>query len=312
MRNRDEKLEKQLASRLQQAVKNGTTAQKALALGAAAQLYTATGDEAFKTFVVETLSGMTDSNGCVSGLDEGVLENLLLGNIFYFAYVKTGEAVYETAAKTLARQLDTQARGNSGVFLCADGQMRLSDAYCSQVFYMNYETKNGGKERYNDIIAQFNGIDEYLYQPVRGDLEQNPQNRTAAAYYLAALIDTMEVMEQPIYEIFRRLGELFKQVVTDLLSAGQTNTDGTVLSDGNLMLAYAVLKACRMKVLHTEKYEAKALAILDAAVSGLKTQTAADAPAVETAAALALAYAESLKNRAYQEYGRNRGGVLWS
>ena len=47
---------------------------------------------------------------------------------------------------------------------------KLSDAYLTQPFYMNYETKFGGKEQYNDVIAQFNILQEKAYPSVENEL----------------------------------------------------------------------------------------------------------------------------------------------
>lgn len=311
MRKRDEYLEKQLQEWLAQAAqKEDTTARKALVLNAAAQLYRASGNEVYKAPVISALKQAITQDGSMKGLDVDALTNFLMGNVLYFAYDQTGDSIYESAAKTLAGQLNTQARGQDGVFVCADGAMRLADAYCSQVFYMNYETRNGGKERYNDIIAQYNGMHQNQYLPVRSELGRTAV-REEAAYYAAALIDTMEVMEQPIYEIFRRLEALYKNVIADLLAV-QTSKGQDPLQTGALMSAYAILKGCRMKALHTEKYEGGALAVLDSAIQAVKEAHSLKDSAVETVCALALAYSESLKNRAYQDYGRNKGGVLWS
>lgn len=40
----------------------------------------------------------------------------------------------------------------------------ICESYCSQPFYMEYETLDGGKERYNDIIARYNSMRENKYE----------------------------------------------------------------------------------------------------------------------------------------------------
>lgn len=50
------------------------------------------------------------------------------------------------------------SHGQNQVILQAQ---KVADAYVllfKASFYMNYETKDGGKEHYNDIIAQYNAI----------------------------------------------------------------------------------------------------------------------------------------------------------
>ena len=69
-----------------------------------------------------------------------------------------------------------------------------------------------------------------------------------------------------------------------------------------LVFAYALLKGCRMKAVLTEKYEDAALAIYE------KYSDVSEKDAAE----FALCYSEAVRNRDYQDYGRNNGGRLWS
>ena len=140
---------------------------------------------------------------------------------------------------------------------------KLSDAYLTQPFYMNYETKFGGKEQYNDIIAQFNILQEKAYPSVENELG-NAAAELEMAAYAAAAVDTMEVMEQPLYEIFDRLRQILKQAVA-AMNTKSLDTFAKEAQEAGLFYAYAVLKGCRMKALITEKYEKAALDILEAA-----------------------------------------------
>ena len=66
-----------------------------------------------------------------------------------------------------------------------------------------------------------------------------------------------------------------------------------------------------MKALITEKYEKAALDILEAAEAKAQEDDVFGAdPAYPDV--LVTAYAESLRNREYQDYGRTKGGALWS
>ena len=69
--------------------------------------------------------------------------------------------------------------------------MSLPDV-SSQVFYMNYETRDDGKEHYNDIIAQYNVIHEDLYKNTSSKAFKDSDALEALCYYSAALIDTMK------------------------------------------------------------------------------------------------------------------------
>ena len=80
--------------------------------------------------------------------------------------------------------------------------------------------------------------------------------------------------------------------------------------ESELMFAYAVLKGCRMKALHTEKYEGIVLGVCDKVMAGeIFTDDDTDKNVVSKAA---LVYSETVRNREYQDYGRGKGGALWS
>jgi rhamnogalacturonyl hydrolase YesR len=114
----------------------------------------------------------------------------------------------------------------------------------------------------------------------------------------------MEVMEQPLYEIFDQFKRQFKEAVKALISKSGKETTADCL------YAYAVLKGCRMKALHTEKYEKAALDVLYAVER--KAEEDITSFDVTEVSVLISAYAESLRNRDYQDYGRTKGGVLWN
>ena len=82
------------------------------------------------------------------------------------------------------------------------------------------------------------------------------------------------------------------------------------VSAAELYEVYAILKGCRMKALHTEKYENAQLETLNATIS--KAGNSFDSLDNDYITALVMAYGESLRNREYQDYGRDNGGVLWN
>ncbi len=136
---------------------------------------------------------------------------------------------------------------------------------------MNYDTRNGGKEHYNDIIAQYNAVSstQYIrpYDFDRNNSEKmidklvSDKNYMKILYIMPLLIDTMELMAQPLYEIYRKLQEYYKTTVKLLLlSKAQENVQDKAVY---AMLSYVILKGCRMKALLTEKYENVAVELLE-------------------------------------------------
>ena len=208
----------------------------------------------------------------------------------------------EDEAIKIAGQINKQPRCDAGFFEAADGRKSLDIAFSILSFYMNYETKNGGKEQYNDIIAQYNS----LHKAVFADRANN--NDTDAVYelalYAAGIADTLEVMDQALYEIFAALRGMFKETIT-ALNRMIDNIDSERVK---LLYSYAVLKGCRMKLIQTEKYAANAENIFETATD----KHVASKESVFDTAAYIMAYSEYIRNREYQDYGRNNGGVLWN
>lgn len=121
----------------------------------------------------------------------------------------------------------------------------------------------------------------------------------------------MEVMDQMIYEIYRKMQDYFKASVKAVLETGRDYDDFDDFDEeSELMFAYAVLKGCRMKASHTEKYEGIVLGVCDKVMSGeIFTD---DVPIRWIVSKAALVYSETVRNREYQDYGRGKGGALWS
>ncbi|MBO5459705.1 MAG: hypothetical protein J5981_05595 [Lachnospira sp.] len=280
-------------------VSSMTVYQQGMLLSAVEKLYKATEDEDYRQWAEEKLCELIGEDGQIKGLS-GKLADYKLGSAVFA--LKDCDAAKKAICE-LAKRLAGEERSSATETCRGIFSEKLGAAYKTQEFYMLYETAFGGKEQYNDIIAQFNILRNNVYDGVCEKLG-TPEADKEIAEYACAAIDTMEVMEQPLYEIYDRLRNLFKEAVAamnNLSLKGFEENEG----EAALLYAYAVLKGCRMKALHTEKYEEAALNILAAAEEKAEKSG-------ECSAQLIAAYAESLRNREYQDYGRTKGGVLWS
>jgi len=261
----------------------------------------------FKPLFKEMLEIFSDLEEAFSK-DNLDLENLLVGNAYYKMASLTGEEKYIDLALKLAKKIPDLKRSDKGFFLNTKGKECPCVAFKALSFYMNYETNNGGKEHYNDIIAQFSAI----YNEKIGDLVLELKNGNEKAYkplvyFLAGIVDTLEVMDQALYEIWAKLSLFYKETLKAVLKSARY-----VMGKNNeldLILVYAIFKGCRMKLIHTEKYEFEANALFDAINEELDEILDASA---NVKSAYILAASESVKNREYQDYGRLKGGVLWS
>lgn len=300
MKKRNIILEGRIKSGLQTLdISRFTVNQRGILLSSVEKLYHATEDEDYCQWVVKVLKQLVTKEGDIQNADHD-LSDYLFGNALYFAVEQEN---CKMAVQKLAENLTKQERFDATETCEGTFSRKLGDTYKSQVFYMNYETKFGGKEHYNDIIAQYNSIRDKAFENVNKALGTEEADLEMAEYACAA-IDTMEVMEQPLYEIYDRLKTLFKEAV-HAMNAASLKGFQEKESTAALLYSYAVLKGCRMKALQTEKYEKAALEILARAEERAEQRAVPDGT-------LIMAYAESLRNREYQDYGRTKGGVLWS
>lgn len=262
-----------------------------------------------KDFKKLLLSAIKEYHADLVNIGEGKdTDKFLSGNALYKAANLTDDEKYTKAAKDLAANLKNVARSSNEIFLDDKGEVSLKIAFNVLSFYMNYETKNGGKEHYNDIIAQFNALYVNYFADIVLDLKNGDVSKFADLIYFAAgLIDTLEVMDQALYEIWAKLREFYKETIKAILSSARFILGKDKELD--LMLAYAIFKGCRMNLLHTEKYECEAVTLFNYCLNTIDSLEDDD---VNVKSAFILAASESVKNREYQDYGRGRGGVLWS
>lgn len=256
----------------------------------AKQLYEATGDEVFKSFIFEYLSDFIQDNGAIHNYDthEYNIDNINAGKVLTFAYDQTNDEKYLKAIKVLMGQLETHPRTKSGNFFHKQlypNQIWLDGLYMAQPFYMDYETRFNGKNGYNDILNQFQNTKKYLYNAETGlYYHAYDENRSmfwadkengcsknywlrSMGWYVMALVDVLDVMSKEIYEHYDIYRNLLKEAVDGLLRYQDSKTklfyqvidhpevEGNYLeTSGTAMIAYAIMKGVRMGVLNQEHY----------------------------------------------------------
>lgn len=269
---------------------------KALLLNALGKLEAAEHSDEYKDDITGELDKLVKDDSISIG--ENDLVNFMYGNACY----SVGK---NNVAVNIAKQTETQPRTESGYFTGAEGGKCLCVAFKALSFYMNYETKDGGKEHYNDIIAQYNALYNDCFEDVsKAAREGDSKAVKALAFFAAGAVDTLEAMDQALYEIFARIRDIFKQTISVLNETVDSDDSETI----KLIYAYAVLKGCRMKLIQTEKYAAKAEDIFEKATD----KHVADKSDITGTASYVMAYSEYIRNREYQDYGRINGGVLWN
>lgn len=206
----------------------------------AKQMYEATGEEKYFSFIESCLDALITQDGEIKDYpkEDERLESISCGRILYFMYDKTKDEKYRKAIDFV--------RCECGNFLYLSeepGEAWPDELYMTQPFYMEYETKYNKKEKYNDIINQFENVQEFLYNKKEVQLK-------SVGRYLAALIDAMDNMSFEIYEQYRKLQDYFKLTLKNMMPCQ------------DILISYCIMKACRMGVLLKEKYADSAIKMI--------------------------------------------------
>ena len=254
-------------------------------------LYKVTRNEFYKNFIVSYMKKFVNEDGSINHYDREHynIDSVNTGKILFFLYEETKEQKYRDAIEVLMNQLRSQPRTKSNNFWhkkIYPDQIWLDGLYMAQPFYMAYETQFNKKENYDDIINQFKNVRKYLYsedkklyyhgydeariQPWANKetgLSPNFWLR-AMGWYLMAFIDTMDVMSEEISEQYKTLEQLFKEGIKGILLyqdkvsklfyqvIDKADIDNNYLeTSGSAMVAYAIIKGCRLGVLQKDKYQ---------------------------------------------------------
>ena len=123
-------------------------------------------------------------------------------------------------------------------------------------FDMNYETYFGGKEHYHAITVRF------------AALKEQDRDEMQEALFMLSLVDAIAAIAQPVYELYRSLVDIFRDELKKLVSAAWQRENRMPAGVGaeyvlifgnkeaNEVMSLALLKACALKVVLAEKYEA--------------------------------------------------------
>ncbi len=252
-------------------------------------LYEATGDEAFKAWVLKYLETYVMPDGSIPNYEmrQYNIDSINSGKALFFGYEQTGDERYRKAIEFHMQRLREHPRCQCGNFWHKQlypNQIWLDGLYMAQPFYMAYEMKFGGMEKVGDIVSQFKNVRKYLYDAEKGlnyhaydeDREQFWADKEtglsanfwlrSTGWYLMALIDTIGLCTEQLYEHYRALVDIFRESIAGVLRYQAENglfyqvidhaeAEGNYTeTSGSSMIAYAVLKGVRLGILDPEKY----------------------------------------------------------
>lgn len=272
-------------------------------LEGAAQMYGASGDAFYLDFMKDYMEYFVREDGSFDHFHPNRynLDSMKGGRALLFLYEKTGEEKYRRAAEALMERLREHPRCECGNFYHKEiypKQIWLDGLYMVMPFYAEYETKYDKKEKYNDIISQFENVQERMYDKEKGlcyhgydearvQFWADSQTGCSSSFwlrsmgwYLMALVDTAEGISVEIYEQYRKLVDIYRLLVKGMLGyrdkesglfyqvIDKGGTEGNYTeTSGSLMVAYSILKACRMGILLKEKYASVGMEILEAVMA---------------------------------------------
>ena len=271
-------------------------------LKGAIDLYKATGDEAFRQYVLDYVSHYVAADGSIPNYEmrQYNSDSINSGKALFFALEETGEERYRQAIEFHMQRLREHPRCQCGSFWHKQlypNQVWLDGLYMVEPFYMAYEMQFGGMEKVADIVRQFKNVRAHLWNGEKG-LNYHAWDEAKAMFwadketglsanfwlrstgwYLMALVDTIALCREELYEHYRALVDIFRESLAGVLryqaadglfyqvidhpeaEANYTETSGSS------MVAYALLKGVRLGILDPEKYLPIGKRVFEALVS---------------------------------------------
>ena len=204
-------------------------------------LYKTTGDEKFLDFSKKFLDYFVKDNGVIETYDpaEYNLDNVNQGKNLFTLYDLTGDQRYRDAIETIRGQLETQPRTKEGNFWhkkIYPNQVWLDGTYMAQPFYMEYETRCNGMHGCIDSYKQFMNIQKHMkdaktglyyhgYDESREMYWANPETGCSAnfwlramGWFLVAMVDTLERMDNQLYYEYRAIMAMLKDAVDAMIA----------------------------------------------------------------------------------------------
>ncbi len=252
-------------------------------------LYEATGEEEYRAFVLNYLDRRVEEDGTIPTFPEQfALDSFKSGTLLFFGWDQTKKEKYRKAMDFLIGKMKDYPRTKCGSFWHKDiyeNQIWLDGLYMMMPFYMEYDTRFGGKEHYADILNQFQNVKKYLYCEEKGlyfhgydeakiQPWANPETgcssnfwSRAEGWWLMSMVDTLSRCDMQIYEIYRGIADLLPVSVDGLLPY-RAEKDGLIYqvidrpdvpgnyteTSGSVMAACTLMKASLMRVLDPDRY----------------------------------------------------------
>lgn len=260
-------------------------------LKAILDLFHATGEKRYATFVEKYVDSLIDEEGTIAGYceEDYNCDNINEGKVLFDLFEFTGKLKYRKAIDLLYSQITHQPRTESGSFWhkkMYPNQVWLDGLYMVQPFYMAYERRFHENRNYRDVFTQFENVFHTMRNPESGLLFHgydesrksfwaNPETgcspnfwTRSLGWYAMALVDTAEQMDEMFFYEYQTLQEHLRLLIDALLCYADPKTGlfyqvtnagnftGNYLeTSGSCAIAYAILKAVRLGYLPSYYWE---------------------------------------------------------
>jgi unsaturated rhamnogalacturonyl hydrolase len=255
-----------------------------------ADLYRATGDEAFLDALIRWVNTQIKPDGTIVGYDQTAysLDNLNAGKVLFLLDQKTDDGRYLTALGTLRDQLRSHPRTKEGNFWHKNiypFQVWLDGLYMGLPFLAQFSLLYEKSASLADVRRQFANVRRLLYDSPTG-LYYHGYDETrkcpwadsdtglsscfwsrAMGWYLMALVDICEILNEnhSDHEFYARLlNEAADNIIRWQQPTGlwmqimdQSEKSGNYPeTSASAMFAYALLKGRRLQILEDRHHQA--------------------------------------------------------
>ena len=246
------------------------------------EIYNATGEKKYYEFADAFIDHRVQEDGTITkySVEEYNIDNVNAGKTLFALYALNGKEKYRKAIDLIYSQVETQPRTEEGNFWhkkIYPNQVWLDGMYMGQPFYMEYETRFNKMQGCIDSYKQFMNIKKHMrdektglyyhgYDESRQMYWADPETGCspnfwlrAMGWFLVAMVDVLERMDEQLYNEYRGIMAMLKQAVEDMHKFQDEQTgmfwqvidhpeaEGNYLeTSGTALFAYAVLKGVRL------------------------------------------------------------------
>lgn len=248
-------------------------------------LYEVSGDKFYQDCIVEFMSHHIAEDGTIKYLDtnELNLDKINSGKILFYLHELTGDDRYLKAMETLIDMLHRHPRTSTGNFwhkMIYPYQIWLDGLYMALPFYLEYEVKYNNSKNSDDVFSQMSNVRRILYSEkdhlyyhaydekrvmIWADKETGLSHNfwiRSIGWHLMALIDLYDITTEEEADKRTAYAGWFREALAGVMEYQDQDSklfyqlialpeaEGNYLeTSGTAMVAYSILKACRLGVL---------------------------------------------------------------